>query len=64
MAVHGVTELVGHAFKPFAGIERDKLAVSQGTQDLLTYCDDNANDTHCQLCGSLLFSVVLSLIHI
>ncbi|MBI2738839.1 MAG: GFA family protein [Rhodospirillales bacterium] len=48
----------GSAFKPFAGIERDKLAVTQGQDTLLIYGDDEANDTHCRVCGSLLFSVV------
>jgi hypothetical protein len=48
----------GSAFKPFAGIERGKLAVTQGTDKLMIYGDDKANDTHCRQCGSLLFSVV------
>ena len=48
----------GAAFKPFAGIERGKLAVTQGTDKLMIYGDDKANDTHCRVCGSLLFSVV------
>ena len=48
----------GSAFKPFAGIEREKLAVTEGGDKLLIYGDDKANNTHCRLCGSLLFSVV------
>jgi hypothetical protein len=48
----------GSAFKPFAGIEREKFAVTQGADKLMIYGDDKANDTHCRLCGSLLFSVV------
>ena len=48
----------GSAFKPFAGIERDKLRLTQGQDDLLVYGDDKANDTHCGRCGSLLYSVV------
>jgi len=48
----------GSAFKPFAGIERDKLRLTQGQDDLLVYGDDKANDTHCRRCGSLLYSVV------
>src|SRR5258708_32050958 len=48
----------GSAFKPFAGIERAKLAVTKGKHALMIYGDDNANNTHCRLCGSLLFSVV------
>jgi hypothetical protein len=37
----------GSAFKPFAGIVRDKLSVTAGD-----------NDAHCRRCGSLLYSVV------
>ena len=48
----------GSAFKPFAGIERDKLIVTQGEGKLMLFGDVNANDTHCRLCGSLLYSVV------
>jgi len=48
----------GSAFKPFAGIERDKLIVTQGEIRLMIFGDANANDTHCRLCGSLLYSVV------
>ena len=48
----------GSAFKPFAGIERAKLSLTQGQDDLLVYGDDKANDTHCRRCGSLLYSVV------
>ena len=48
----------GSAFKPFAGIARDKLTVIQGHDKLLVYGDDKANDTHCKACGSLLYSVV------
>jgi hypothetical protein len=48
----------GSAFKPFAGIERQKLVVIQGQDDLLVYGGDKANDTHCKRCGSLVYSVV------
>jgi hypothetical protein len=48
----------GSAFKPFAGIERDKLVVTGGNDNLLIVGDENANDTHCRTCGSLLYSVV------
>jgi catechol 2,3-dioxygenase-like lactoylglutathione lyase family enzyme len=48
----------GSAFKPFAGIERDKLEVTEGASELLIVGDDNLNDTRCASCGSLLFSVV------
>jgi len=48
----------GAAFKPFAGIERDQLALSEGAEALMIVGDDGANNTHCRLCGSLLYSVV------
>ena len=48
----------GLAFKPFAGIERARLAVVEGQDRLLIFGDENANDTHCAVCGSLLYSVV------
>jgi len=49
----------GSAFKPFAGIERDKLRVIQGEDSLLIFGDERAShDVHCKVCGSLMFSVV------
>lgn len=48
----------GSAFKPFAGIARDKLAITKGRDSLMIFGDADANDTHCKLCGSLLYSVV------
>ena len=48
----------GSAFKPFAGIEREKLEVTDGTDRLLVYGDEDGNHTRCGVCGSLLFSVV------
>ena len=48
----------GSAFKPLAGIERDKLSITKGRDGLLVYGDENGNDTHCKACGSLLYSVV------
>lgn len=48
----------GAAFKPFAGIERDRLAVVEGAETLLVWGDDKANHTRCGICGSLLYSVV------
>lgn len=49
----------GSAFKPFAGIERDRLAITQGEDQLATYGNPAENfDQHCRLCGSLLYSVV------
>jgi hypothetical protein len=48
----------GSAFKPFAGIEREKLWVTDGADALLIVGDQELNDTRCAACGSLLFSVV------
>jgi hypothetical protein len=48
----------GSAFKPFAGIERGKLAVTKGGDNLMIFGDENGHDAHCKLCGSLLYSVV------
>jgi hypothetical protein len=48
----------GAAFKSFAGIERRKLTIIKGSEQLLIYGKSNANDTHCRACGSLLYSVV------
>jgi hypothetical protein len=48
----------GSAFKSFAGIERSKLRLARGGDTLLIVGEENANDTHCGCCGSLLFSVV------
>jgi hypothetical protein len=48
----------GSAFKPFAGIEHDKLVVTKGLDKLMIFGDDTSNNTHCKVCGSLLYSVV------
>jgi hypothetical protein len=48
----------GSAFKPLAGIEREKLEITDGQDRILTYGEDDLNDTRCGECGSLLFSVV------
>ena len=48
----------GSAFKPFAGIERDKLELTKGEGDLMIYGKPQNNNTHCRRCGSLLYSVV------
>ncbi|WP_296745624.1 GFA family protein [Mesorhizobium sp.] len=48
----------GSAFKPIAGIEREKLRLTAGGDRLLVFGDMDGNDTHCGQCGSLLFSVV------
>ena len=48
----------GSAFKPFAGIEREKLEVTDGLDSLLVFGEEDLNHTRCRTCGSLLFSVV------
>ena len=48
----------GSAFKPFAGISRDKLTIVKGAGSLLIFGDEAAHDAHCSRCGSLLYSVV------
>ena len=48
----------GAAFKPFAGIARDKLRITSGVNDLMIFGDDHGHDARCKACGSLLYSVV------
>jgi hypothetical protein len=48
----------GSAFKAFAGIERDKLQLTAGSDALLVVGEDDQHDVRCRSCGSLLFSVV------
>ena len=48
----------GSAFKPFAGIEREKIEVIEGQDKLLVWGEEDLNHTRCGVCGSLLYSVV------
>jgi hypothetical protein len=49
----------GSAFKPFAGIARDRLKIVEGADRLTIFGDPAGNhDVRCRNCGSLLFSVV------
>ena len=48
----------GAAFKPFAGIARDKFGVIRGVDNLTIYGDEANHDAHCGRCGALLYSVV------
>ena len=48
----------GSAFKAFAGIEREKLEVTQGADALLVFGEPDENHTRCAKCGSFLYSVV------
>lgn len=46
----------GSAFKPFGGIERAKLTVTQGK--IRIWGDVMTHDAHCKTCGSLVYSIV------
>jgi hypothetical protein len=48
----------GSAFKAFAGIEREKVQITEGADALLIFGDEDLNHTRCGVCGSLLYSVV------
>jgi hypothetical protein len=48
----------GSAFKPFAGIEREKLEITDGLDAVAIFGEQGWNDTRCGACGSFLFSVV------
>lgn len=48
----------GSAFKPMGGITSDKLRVVSGADSLKHVGDAETYDTHCQHCGSLLYSLV------
>ncbi|MFL5982308.1 MAG: GFA family protein [Gaiellaceae bacterium] len=54
----------GSAFKSFAGIEREKLEVTDGADKLLVWGDDDGNHTRCGVCGALLYSVVGERVHV
>jgi hypothetical protein len=41
---------------PWKAIAKFKLV--RGVTELLVYGEERSNDTHCKLCGSLVFSVV------
>ena len=45
-------------FKAFAGIEREKLVITEGLDDIAVFGEEELNDTRCGACGSFLFSVV------
>jgi hypothetical protein len=48
----------GSAFKPLAGIQREKFAVTEGADALLVHGEPDRHDARCAACGSLLYSVV------
>lgn len=48
----------GAAFKPLAGIERDKLRISSGQHHIQIVAAGGWHDERCGRCGSFLFAVV------
>jgi hypothetical protein len=48
----------GSAFESFAGIEKEKLEITEGFDDIAVFGEERLNDTRCAACGSFLFSVV------
>jgi hypothetical protein len=49
----------GAAFKPFAGIQRDKLELVSGHDVVMMHGEEaGSHDLRCGRCGSLLYSVV------
>mgnify|MGYP001458648726 FL=1 len=48
----------GLAFKPFAGIECDKLRITKGEDNFMIFGDENGHDTRCKAFGSYLYSIV------
>ncbi len=48
----------GSAFKPFAGIERQRLHVIEGQSHLTLRGEPAGHDAFCGSCGALLYSVV------
>jgi len=48
----------GAAFKPFAGIEADRLRLVRGAGQRTIFGDDITHDAHCRRCGSMLYSRV------
>jgi hypothetical protein len=54
----GCRAATGSAFRAFAGIEREKLTITEGLEDIAVFGEEDLNDTRCGACGSFLFSVV------
>jgi hypothetical protein len=49
----------GSAFKPIAGIRRERFQLVKGAGGMLIYGNpDETHDVHCGTCGSLVYSVV------
>lgn len=54
----GCRRATGSAFKPFAGIEVEKLQITSGADRVAVFGDEKDNDTRCADCGCFLYSVV------
>jgi hypothetical protein len=54
----GCRRTTGSAFKPFAGIPRDRFSVISGEDNLMIHGEATNHDAHCRRCGSLLYSLV------
>lgn len=48
----------GSAFKPFAGIERERLTITDGEDQRMIFGGEKGHNAHCARCGSLLYSLV------
>lgn len=48
----------GAAFKSLAGIERSKLSLTSGQDDIKIFGSDGWHDERCEKCGSFLYAVV------
>jgi hypothetical protein len=52
-------QATGAAFKSFAGIEREKLRLVRGADELMVVGETTGtHDLRCKVCGGLLYSVV------
>ena len=54
----GCRAATGTAFKAFGRIEREKLRITDGLDDVAVFGDEGLNDTRCGACGCFLFSVM------
>lgn len=48
----------GAAAKPFAGIEKEKVAVTKGAGNLLVFGSKGNGDVRCAICGGFLYSIL------
>jgi hypothetical protein len=48
----------GAAAKPFAGIEKEKVAITRGEATLLAFGSKGNSDVRCATCGSYLYCVL------